>query len=203
FSGNLVGAGGSLTKSGAGTLTLNGSNTFTGGLFVNAGAVSLASSNALAAACPVILTGSATLDLQSAASIGGLGTSSASQTVTTNGNTLTVGAIGGANLNVQSNSVITGGGGLIKLGPGVQQLTTPAAASSYTGGTIIKAGVLAVAADAKLGAIAGGVTLDGGTLANFASPGSALSFSTTRAFTLTPASSAPGGGFTVFSANAS
>lgn len=58
-------------------------------------------------------------------------------------------------------NAISGSGGVRILGPGTITLT---GANSYSGGTLVEAGVLNVGADAQLGDAAGGVTLDGGTL---------------------------------------
>ena len=55
--------------------------------------------------------------------------------------------------------------------------------NTYTGGTAINGGTLAVSSDANLGAAAGGLTFNGGTLANTSA------FTTGRAITL-----AAGGG---------
>ncbi|MGA0563780.1 autotransporter domain-containing protein [Ancylobacter sp. VNQ12] len=75
---------------------------------------------------------------------------------------------------------ITGAGGIVKIGAGTIVL---AAANSYTGGTVLHGGTLSVSADNNLGAAAGGLTFDGGTLENTAA------FATARAITL-----AAGGG---------
>jgi outer membrane autotransporter protein len=71
--------------------------------------------------------------------------------------------------------VISGSGAFAQIGPGTTILT---AANTYAGGTAINAGVLAVAADANLGAASGGLAFGGGTL-QFLS-----GFTTNRAVTL-------------------
>jgi fibronectin-binding autotransporter adhesin len=71
--------------------------------------------------------------------------------------------------------VISGSGTFAQIGTGTTILT---AANTYAGGTIINGGVLAVAADANLGAAAGGLAFGGGTL-QFLS-----AFTTNRAVTL-------------------
>src|SRR5262245_37772161 len=71
--------------------------------------------------------------------------------------------------------VISGSGVFAQIGPGT---TILAAANTYSGGTAINAGVLAVAADANLGAASGGLAFGGGTL-QFLS-----GFTTSRAVTL-------------------
>jgi outer membrane autotransporter protein len=70
---------------------------------------------------------------------------------------------------------IIGTGGIVKIGAGTIVL---AAANSYSGGTVIKAGTLAVSADSNLGAASGGLAFDGGTLENRAA------FTTGRAIRL-------------------
>jgi autotransporter-associated beta strand protein len=57
--------------------------------------------------------------------------------------------------------VISGSGAFAQIGPGTTILT---AANTYSGGTTINSGVLAVAADANLGAASGGLAFGGGTL---------------------------------------
>jgi autotransporter-associated beta strand protein len=57
--------------------------------------------------------------------------------------------------------VISGSGAFQQIGTGTTILT---AVNAYSGGTAINGGVLAVAADANLGAASGGLAFDGGTL---------------------------------------
>src|SRR5262249_10381267 len=78
--------------------------------------------------------------------------------------------------------VISGNGAFAQIGPGTTVLT---ATNTYSGGTAINGGVLAVAADANLGAASGGLAFDGGTLRFL------TGFTTNRAVTL----NAGGGSF--------
>jgi autotransporter-associated beta strand protein/T5SS/PEP-CTERM-associated repeat protein len=78
--------------------------------------------------------------------------------------------------------VISGSGAFAQIGPGTTVLTAP---NTYSGGTAINGGVLAVAADANLGAASGGLAFDGGTLRFL------TGFTTNRAVTL----NAGGGSF--------
>jgi autotransporter-associated beta strand protein len=81
FAGNISGAGGSLVKDGASTLTLSGSNTYVGGTTItNSGAIIAASSNALGSG-NLTLGASGKLILDSMVSIGSLIWNSASATI--------------------------------------------------------------------------------------------------------------------------
>lgn len=62
---------------------------------------------------------------------------------------------------VTFNTVISGTGSVLQMGSGTTVLSGE---NSYSGGTVISAGTLSVAADANLGLASGGITLDGGTL---------------------------------------
>jgi len=76
---------------------------------------------------------------------------------------------------------VTGNRALTKVGDGLLVLS---GSNEYTGGTSIKAGTLSITVDCNLGASAGGLTLDGGTLRT-----TGASFASGRAVTL-----AAGGG---------
>jgi fibronectin-binding autotransporter adhesin len=70
---------------------------------------------------------------------------------------------------------ISATGSVVQAGTGTTVLT---AANSYSGGTLLQGGALSVTSDANLGAAAGGLTFDGGTLQNTAA------FSSGRGVTL-------------------
>ena len=149
--GVISGSGYSLTKAGTGTLTLTGSDTYTGGTTLSAGQLNL--NNAAALSTGALTISGGTLGNTSGAAITlsannaqvwngdfafagpydlnlgtGAVTMSSSRTVTVATNTLT---IGGA---------ISGSGySLTKMGTGVLAL---AGSSTYTGGTTINGGVL-------------------------------------------------------------
>ncbi|RUL78793.1 autotransporter-associated beta strand repeat-containing protein [Dyella choica] len=146
-------AGDSLAKIGTGTLTLSGNNTFSGGVQINAGALAAASNQALGTGGTRMATGT-TLDF--AANGLTLGNTFALSGATTfdvaNGQT-------GTMAGVISNG--TAPGSLRKTDGGTLVLT---AANLYSGGTTISSGTLSVSSDGNLGAAAGAVTLDGGTL---------------------------------------
>ena len=85
------------------------------------------------------------------------------------------GTAAGANTIATISSALTGTSTLVKDDRGTLILS---GTNSYSGGTTLRAGRLSISADANLGATAGGLTLDGGTLATTAS------FDTSRGVTL-------------------
>lgn len=91
----------------------------------------------------------------------------------------------------QLTGLISGAGGLNKLGLGTLVLTGNS--NSYQGGTSVTAGTLQVSSDGNLGAASGGVTFNGGTLST------TTSFATSRTFTLVSGAGgiAPGAGTTL------
>ena len=174
----------SLTKNGAGTLTLGGANTFTGGMILNAGTLSIDNADALGAGTFDINGG--TLDNTSGGSIAvsdnamtwdgdfgftgtadlNLGTGAvtlgATRTVTVDASTLTVGG------------VIGGGFGLTKDGAGTLTLS---GASTYSGDTTISAGTLALGASGTIDnsptvSLAAGATFDVSAIASYTLSGS-------------------------------
>ncbi len=134
---------GTLSKAGAGTLILTGSNSYTGGTTITGGTLQLGNGGASGS-----IAGNVTND----------GTFAINRSDTF--------AFGG---------VISGTGSFAQIGPGTTILT---AANTYSGGTVINSGMLAVTADANLGAATGGLSFGGGTL-QFLS-----GFTTNRAVTL-------------------
>ena len=91
----------------------------------------------------------------------------------------------------QLTGLISGAGGLNKLGLGTLVLTGNS--NSYQGGTSVTQGTLQVSSDGNLGAASGGVTLNGGTLST------TTSFGTNRTVTLVSGAGgiAPGAGTTL------
>jgi fibronectin-binding autotransporter adhesin len=155
FAGNLVaGNTAGLTKQGAGTLTLSGSNTFTGPITVSAGTLALNGVNVVpSSANAFVLDGGVLLR--------------SSTTVPTLTNAFQVGTAGGELRNGTANSwtlsgAISGTGGLVLSSAG-GELVIGNVSSSYTGGTRIFANTsVAVQADAALGS--GTISFEGGSI---------------------------------------
>ena len=97
FSGNISGVGGALTKFGNGTLTLSGSNGYTGMTTVQAGVLQVGSNTALPSASPLSITGGA-LDVQNL--------TPSVPSLTMSGGTIL--SSGGGALNVAAGASITG-----------------------------------------------------------------------------------------------
>ncbi len=169
--GNISGTGFGLSKAGAGTLVLGGTNTYTGTTTLSAGTLSLGSSSAIGSGALTIAGGtldSATANLintgnnpqnwngnfafagTNSLNLGtGAVTMSATRTVTVSANTLTVGG-----------NISGTGFGLTKLGSGTLVL---GGTNTFTGAATLSAGTLSVGANANLGN-ANALIFDGGTL---------------------------------------
>ena len=160
YSGVISGVGGSLTKVGAGTMTLSGANTFTGPTTVNAGILSLQGGAALANTSAVTVTSPGTLNLVNSETIASLAGTGA---VTLNAQTLTTGV---DNSSTTHSGVISGAGGsLVKNGTGTFIVS---GTNTYTGGTTLNAGTLAAASAKAFGS--GNLTLNGGTVQTSGGP---------------------------------
>ncbi len=138
FAGEIEGAGGSLVKDGAGTLTLSGINSYTGSTTIDAGTLALGAGGSLAASSGVSVAASgATFDISNggAQTIQDL-TGVSGSAVTLGANTLTLGT---TNSTTFAGSISGAGGALVKQGTGTLTLS---GANSYTGGATIAAGTL-------------------------------------------------------------
>jgi len=183
-----------LSKSGAGLLTLGGSNTFTGGLVINGGTVALGDAGALnstassenAVTFGPNSTGTLTLGgnsviVRSLATYTALPGSAIVENANASAATLTVG--NSVNASGTFGGVIqdgTGGGALAlaKAGPGTFTLS---GTNTYSGGTTINAGILSISSDANLGASTGGVAFNGTSTFNM---NAAITFDASRTFTI-------------------
>jgi autotransporter-associated beta strand protein len=155
LSGSVSGSG-SLSKSGAGTLTLGGSNSYTGTTVVSAGTLRSGNANALGSSALTVSAGAA-VDLAgnnlTTASIAGTG----KVTNSTGSATLTLGDAGSTTF---AGSLADGGGtlALVKTNSGTVTLT---GASTASGGATVAAGTLALTSASFGSAI---TTLTGATL---------------------------------------
>jgi autotransporter-associated beta strand protein len=152
LSGAVSGSGG-FTKLGAGVLTLTGGSTYDGPTLVTTGILRLGAANRLPTNNDLSVT--STFDLNGFNQT--LDTVTGGGTVALGAGTLTLGAADGT---ASFGGVISGSGGLTKIGTGTQTLT--GSASTYSGATTISNGVLALSNVAIIGD--GAVTLAGGTL---------------------------------------
>ena len=163
---------GGLTKTGAGILTLSGSNTYTGTTTINSGTVSVGANASLgteATGAPLIFTGTGG-KLATTASFGLFNGAAGinDRAIALSGTDGTLAPATGTTLTVSG--AITGTGKLNKLDAGqvtIQNAT--ALQNTYSGGTLASAGKI-VMADANANAQGlgtGTVTLDGGTVQLF------------------------------------
>ncbi len=133
YAGVMSGSG-SLTKLGGGVLTLTGVNSYTGGTTVTAGTLKAGAANTLPMMTALTIASGSVFDLngynQSFGSIAGAGNT------TLGSATLTV---GNDNNSTSYSGVLSGTGGLTKVGTGILTL---AGSNTYTGGTTIAAGTL-------------------------------------------------------------
>lgn len=147
-----------LTKSGAGSLTLSGNNSFTGGTTVNSGSLILGASERLANTGAVTVSGG-TFD------IAGFDETVGAVTLNSGSIAGTTGTLTGTSYSVQSGSVTAKlGGAGVALTKTTGGTVTLSGANSYTGGTTVTGGTLALGGSNVL-ADSGAVTVNGGTLA--------------------------------------
>ena len=141
------GSGGSLVKVGTGTLTLTGSNTYSGGTTVTGGFINFSAANNLG-------SGAITLNGGGLQWASGTSTDISSQLAAIGGN--------GATFDTNSNNVAFAstltGGRITKAGDGTLTLS---GTNTYSGGTTVTAGALQVTTNSSVGS--GDVTLNGGT----------------------------------------
>lgn len=162
-----------LNKSGAGLLTLSGSNTFTGGLFINDGSVTLGNAGALnstassenAVTFGPNSTGTLTLGgnsviVRSLATNTALPGTAIVENANASGVTLTVGNSGNATSTFGGVIQDGTGGGALALAKAGTGTFTLSGTNTYSGGTTINAGTLSTTADSNLGN-GGGITVNG------------------------------------------
>jgi fibronectin-binding autotransporter adhesin len=143
LSGNMSGTG-SLTKNGSGSLVLSGSNTYSGASTLNAGTLTLQSSNALgsstltqanSASLVTIATTGTLTNTMSLSNVSALQSATLSGAITVNNASFNVD--GGKTLTISSS--MAGSGGIIKEGEGALVLS---GSNTYSGTTTLNAGTL-------------------------------------------------------------
>ncbi|MGQ3050358.1 MAG: DUF4347 domain-containing protein [Roseateles sp.] len=163
FSGGISGTGGlSVNQTGAATfaLTLSGTNTYTGATTtLNYGWLRLDGDNAVSSSSSLRFNGNSRVTLLSDQTVGSL--SSASATAGLDLGSFTVSA-GGDNTSTSVAGVISGTGGLVKLGSGTLTLS---GSNTYTGSTTASAGTLSLSSGTALAnssavTVSSGATLD-------------------------------------------
>ncbi|GGA91021.1 autotransporter [Brucella endophytica] len=161
LTGTISGVGG-IYKTGAGKLTLTGTNSYGStpgrGTDIQEGTVSVSRDENLGAATGVVVLNGGTLENTAAFS------SARGVIITGRNGTLDTDA------NLTLTGVVSGAGTLTKTGNGTLTLTGE---NTYAGGTNIKVGTVSVSSDANLGDAKGGVILDNGWLQNTAAFSSA------------------------------
>jgi autotransporter-associated beta strand protein len=169
LSGMLSGAG-SLTKIGAGMLTLTGNNSYQGGTALNAGTLAVGSSTALGTGALTFATGTTLQAAANGLTLANAMTLNGTDTVDTQANALAL------------SGTLSGTGALTKVGSGMLTLSGN---NSYSGGTTVNAGTLIVngsiansavtvnsgAALAGIGTVGATTINSGGTFAPGNSPG--------------------------------
>ena len=139
YAGVLSGNGGSLSKTGAGTLTLAGANTYAGGTIINQGTLAVSADNNLGASGGQLTINAGTL------AVAGSFDSARQIAVSNSAAAISV----GPGFAYTNSTPIIGPGGLTKTGAGTLDL---AGANSYAGNTLINAGTLALSGSGTLGA---------------------------------------------------
>ena len=181
-----------LSKTGTGTLTLSGNNIFSGATTISGGTVSIGSDTALSSLSTLTIANAGALDLNGhVISIDGLaGTGSITNNSATRV-TLTTGASGGSGI---FGGTINDGAGVIALTKTGSGTVTLSNVNSYSGGTIVTGGLLAITSTGALGAIPasptpGNIVLNGGGV----SASNTFEINVNRGILVGPASGSGGG----------
>ncbi|SNT10406.1 ELWxxDGT repeat protein, partial [Azospirillum sp. RU38E] len=151
----LEGAG-VVEKTGAGNITLSGTNTRSGATTITAGTLTAGGADTLSDSSAITIASGATLALAGDETVGSI---TGAGDVALGSHTLTVGA-DGSTMSVAG--TISGTGGLIKAGAGSLTLTGTSNSSGWSGALTVSAGTLSVGADSQL--TSGRLVLAGGTL---------------------------------------
>jgi autotransporter-associated beta strand protein len=134
---NVIAGPGDLTKTGSGTLALNAANTFTGETVLSAGGLALGHVNALQHST-LVANNTALTFTAAGTNTYNLGGLRGAGNISLGANSISIGANNTAN---QYTGVISGTGGVTKVGTGVQNFTN---ANSYSGTTLLSEGYLGI-----------------------------------------------------------
>ncbi|WP_421996224.1 autotransporter-associated beta strand repeat-containing protein [Reyranella sp.] len=163
---------------GTGTVTLSGANNHTGATTVSAGTLAAGAANTFSSDSAVSVGASGTLALQGFnQTIGSLAGSGTLRNGAVGAAALTAG--GDASSTTFSGQIQDGGAGALALTKSGTGTLTLGGANTYTGGTTVSGGTVAISADNNLGNAAAGLALNGGTLQSTAN------LEMTRAITMT------------------
>ena len=162
--GNTITGTGTLTKDGAGTLILTtAASAFSGTTSTSGGVLALSNANALSnSVLQLNVDGNRIAFVLPGATdyrLGGLRGTSTNLVI--GSNSLTLGKNG--ETNTSFGGVISGSGGLTKVGSSTQTLT---GANIYTGGTTISGGILSIGTNSTNGSIAGAIVNNAGLVFN-------------------------------------
>ncbi|MDF3056252.1 MAG: uncharacterized protein K0R17_467, partial [Rariglobus sp.] len=150
--GSSLSGSGYLSKNGAGTLVLTGTNTFSGGLWLNGGLVEFSTTSNLGSGLAVLQGGGLrwaagnTTDITAASNFSRW-IAAGGATFDTNGN------------NVAFSTELRDAGGVTKTGAGTLTFN---AVNTYTGSTTVNGGTLALNIGGQVGAIRGALTINAG-----------------------------------------
>ncbi|AOY02335.1 autotransporter outer membrane beta-barrel domain-containing protein [Jeongeupia sp. USM3] len=186
YGGRISGAG-VVEKTGAGTLTLAGGNSYSGGTILGQGTLAIGADSALGAASGKLDFNGGTLQLNQSLDLAG------TRAITLDGGGGTIDTQGYSSTLAQG---ITGSGALTKAGSGSLLLN---GVSSYAGPTTVAAGTLAVGDAAHTNAAIGGATTvaAGATLGGYGRVGGAVNNNGTIAVANALFSSGGNGAFTI------
>jgi outer membrane autotransporter protein len=173
--GGVISGAGSISKIGAGTLVLNGANTFSGGTALNAGTISVGSNTALGTGALTAADGTTLANSGSAVTL--------ANAITLAGPGFTINS-GASPATLTLSGVISGASTLSKTGTGTLTL---AGASTFTGPTTVTAGTLNVT-----GSLVSAVSVNSG--ATISGTGSVGSLAVLAGGTVSPGSPAGGVG---------